>query len=109
MSDDLEEIKRRKAAEMQKNIDEQLRQQAEIQQQVEALENFVKGKTCENFLIEGVTSTFIKNDIKDFRKLFNNTDLLYKISEEGPKFIREFINFEEQAAKLKNFMEDVVL
>jgi len=73
-----------------------------------AVEKYVKGKTCESFLTNK-TAILLKQDASEFRAAFNNTDLLRKISEEGPKFIREFINLEEQAAKLKDFMENIVL
>jgi hypothetical protein len=74
-----------------------------------ALKSFVVGKTCENFLIEGKTVVFLQDGVTDFRKAFNNTDLLYEISEAGPKFIREFINPDEQYEKIKKFFEEIVL
>jgi glycosyltransferase involved in cell wall biosynthesis len=74
-----------------------------------SVEKYVKGKTCEGFLINNKTAILLKQDASEFRTAFSNTDLLRKISEEGPKFIREFINLEEQAAKLKDFLENVVL
>ena len=76
---------------------------------VVALKEFVIGKTCESFLIEGKTATFTHKDATSFRKIFDNTDLLYEISETGPKFIRELINPEEQYEKIKKFFEEVVL
>lgn len=74
-----------------------------------AAEKYVKGKTCESFLINNKTAVLLKQDTGEFRAAFDDIDLLRKISEEGPKFIREFINLEEQAAKLKDFMENIVL
>ena len=74
-----------------------------------ALKSFVVGKTCEDFLIEGKTVIFLQDGITDFRKAFNDTNLLYGISEIGPKFIREFVNPAEQYEKVKKFFEGVVL
>lgn len=68
---------------------------------------YVVGKTYETFLIEDKSVIFLKNT-DDFRKAFDNTEQLYKISEEGPKFIREFINNNEHL-KVKKFLEEVVL
>ncbi len=48
--DDIEEIKRRRIEEIQSAYSEQLKQQAEIQQQVQALENFVKTKLTKKAL-----------------------------------------------------------
>lgn len=48
------------------------------------------------------------NNTDDFRKAFDNVDQLYKLSEEGPKFIREFINNNEHL-KVKKFLEETVL
>jgi hypothetical protein len=69
---------------------------------------YVVGKTCESFLVENKSVVFIENTA-DFRNAFNNVDQLYKLSETGPKFIREFINMEEQGNNMKKFFEEVVL
>lgn len=74
-----------------------------------APKDFVVGKTCKNFLIESKTVIFINTDVASFRKAFNNVELLYEISEAAPKFIREFINPDEQYEKVKKFFEEVVL
>lgn len=74
-----------------------------------ASESFTIGKTCSHFLLENKTVVFLKESTAEFRPGFDNIDLLYKISEAGPKFIREFINPEEQYAKVKKFFEEVVL
>jgi hypothetical protein len=76
---------------------------------VVASKEFTVGKTCEHFLIEGKTAMFIHGDIKEFRNIFDNQDVLNRISEEGPKFIRDFINEEEQYSKIKTFLEEIVL
>ena len=74
-----------------------------------APKSFVVGKTCENFLVEGKTVVFLYENLEEFRKAFENVDLLYEISETGPKFIREFINPDEQYRKVKKFFEEIVL
>ena len=74
-----------------------------------AAKAFTVGKTCENFLIEGKTVHFINKNISEFRQIFNDVESLNKISEEGPKFIRDFINEEEQYSNIKKFFEEVVL
>jgi len=76
---------------------------------VVANKGYTVGKTCEHFLIEGKTARFLYKDTSEFRKVFDDTESLAKISEEGPKFIREFINVEEQYSKIKKFFEEVVL
>ena len=48
--EDIEEIKRRKLEEIQSAYNEQLQQQAEIQQQVLALESFVKARLTKEAL-----------------------------------------------------------
>lgn len=50
MDNDLEAIKQRKVEELQMSMNEQMRQQAEIQQQVQSLENFVKAKLTKKAL-----------------------------------------------------------
>lgn len=69
---------------------------------------YVVGKTCESFLVEDKSVIFIENT-SDFRKAFDNVDQLCKLSEIGPKFIRELINLEEQSSNMKKFFEEVVL
>lgn len=73
-----------------------------------SVEKYIKGKSCESFLVEGKTAMLLKKDAAEFRSVFDNVEVLRKISEEGPKFIRSFINAEEQYAKVKSFMEDVM-
>lgn len=68
---------------------------------------YVVGKTYETFLVENKSVIFL-NNTDDFRKAFDNVDQLYKLSEEGPKFIREFINNNEHL-KVKKFLEETVL
>lgn len=51
MSDDIEAIKRRKLEELQRAQNNQTQQNAEIQQQVQALENFVKTKLTKEALV----------------------------------------------------------
>ena len=70
---------------------------------------YVVGKTCESFLIENKTVVFLHKETGEFRTAFDNVDHLYKISEVAPKFIREFINAENQYSKVKKFFEEVVL
>jgi glycosyltransferase involved in cell wall biosynthesis len=70
---------------------------------------FTVGKTCEHFLIEGKTVRFLYNGASEFRTIFDDIEDLNRISEEGPKFIREFINEEEQYTKIRTFFEEVVL
>ena len=48
--EDIEEIKRRKLEEIQNAYNEQVQQQAEIQQQVQALESFVKTRLTKKAL-----------------------------------------------------------
>lgn len=76
---------------------------------VVASKEFTIGKTCEHFLIEGKTARFLYHDTSEFRNIFDDVESLSRISEEGPKFIREFINEEEQHKKIKTFFEEVVL
>lgn len=76
---------------------------------VVASREFTVGKTCEHFLIEGKTVRFLQGDNMGFKDIFNDVDDLRKISEEGPIFIRNFINEEEQYSKIKTFFEEVVL
>lgn len=73
-----------------------------------AFRPYVVGKTCEHFLIEGTTTLFI-NSANEFRNAFLDIDSLRLISEKGNKFIRDFINEEEQYTKIKKFFEEVVL
>lgn len=51
MSDDIEAIKRRKLEEIQRAQNNQFQQNADIQQQVQALENFVKSKFTKDALV----------------------------------------------------------
>lgn len=74
-----------------------------------APKRYVIGKTCESFLIENKTVIFLHKETGEFRTAFDNIDLLHQISETAPKFIREFINVEEQYGKVKKFFEEVVL
>ena len=48
--EDIEEIKKRKVEEIQRTYNEQLKQQAAMQQQVQALENFIKTKLTKKAL-----------------------------------------------------------
>lgn len=73
-----------------------------------AFKPYVVGKTCEHFLIEGITAILINNS-NEFRNAILDVDTLSTISEKGHKFIREFINEEEQYSKIKTFFEEVVL
>lgn len=74
-----------------------------------AVKAFVKGKTCEHFLIEGKTAFLLTNDTSEFRRVFDDIEYLRTISETGPIFIRDFINEEEQYDNIKKFFEEVVL
>lgn len=76
---------------------------------VVAFKPFVTGKTCEHFLIDGKTVRFITNSASEFRKIFDDVESLRAISEIGSKFIREFINAEEQYNNVKRFFEEIVL
>jgi len=76
---------------------------------VVASKAFTVGKTCEHFLVEGKTVRFLHDDISEFRRIFGDKESLRNISEEGPKFIRELINVDEQYTKVKKFFEEVVL
>jgi hypothetical protein len=72
--------------------------------------NFVKDKTCETFLIPGVTALFLDKPTHhaDFVKHINNNDVLHDINFKGPKFIRELINMDRECEKLGKFLENVI-
>jgi hypothetical protein len=70
---------------------------------------YVVGKTCEMFLVEGKSVIFLHKDTNEFRKAFDNVELLSQLAETGPKFVRALINPEENYSKIKKFFEEVVL
>jgi hypothetical protein len=74
-----------------------------------AVEKYVKGKTCEHFLKEGVTCILLKDNVQEFSRAFKDIDTLAQISEAGREFLKKLINPEEQYAKVKKFMEEKVL
>lgn len=72
--------------------------------------DFVKGKTCETFLKEGVTALFLNKPTHhaDFVRYMNNEAALHDINYHGPRFIRQLINMERECEKLGKFLENVI-
>jgi hypothetical protein len=70
---------------------------------------YVVGKTCEMFLVEGKSVIFLQKDTNEFRKAFDNVELLQQIADTGSRFVRELISPEENYMKIKKFFEEVVL
>jgi len=62
-------------------------------------------------LIDGTSAIYLNDlqDLNEFRKMFENIELLHTVSEKSFRFIRNLINPQEQYNKVKIFLEKIVL
>ena len=74
-----------------------------------AVRDFIKGKTCEHFMKDGVTCRLISRNADEFSEVFNDVDTLRSISESGRNFLQNLINRDEQYSRIKHFFEEIVL